>query len=299
MSGLFKGVASNNIVSIDLALKIWIDLQGKYELGGRQVESKFTIMVNNKQIEFTWNQQNETWKGNNTTYKRFQVCQNCTLPIIVGISGATRSGKGELAQQLKEKFGAPDVLCLDDAFISHRRIKDVASNWECPQALDWQLFIGQLRILKAQLTTQCNQCRTGNHGDQNQQKNQALPKQRSVGIIEGFLLFAHADVLRELELKIFLNIPKEVCHQRRMTTKRVSEEYFEKILWPSYLKYNGHVLALIGAYECLPEFYSLAYWPDDDLHELVADVHFIEGTQAKAKVFQDAACLITDKLPPA
>jgi uridine kinase len=299
-SGLFISTSDHHVVSIDLTTGAWVDERGKFELslkGDTKFNVQFPKLNGSQQVEFTW--RGNTWVGNNqNTYKRYQTCPKCTLPMMIGVSGATRAGKGELSRQLQAKYNVPQVLCLDNCFISRRRVpKDLTSNWECPQVLDWDQFVNQLKVYKAQLTTQCMECRFTGDRQTAQAQNPTPVKKREVGIAEGFLLFAHAEVLRELDVKIFLSISKEVCYQRRMSTKRVSEEYFEKVLWPSYLRYNSHIFTVNGlAIDYLPEFSSLPYWPDDELYEFASSVTIIEGAEPLPVVFQTALKLITDQL---
>ena len=44
-----------------------------------------------------------------------------------------------------------------------------------------------------------------------------------------------------MDFLFWLDITRDVCHFRRMNTKRVSEEYFEKNIWPSYEQYEQKV----------------------------------------------------------
>lgn len=64
---------------------------------------------------------------------------------------------------------------------------------------------------------------------------------KSIFISEGFLLFepgSDAEVLRLFDKFIFVGCSREVCKKRRIETKCVTEEYFDTLIWPNYLKYN-------------------------------------------------------------
>jgi hypothetical protein len=61
--------------------------------------------------------------------------------------------------------------------------------------------------------------------------------------ILGFLLF-QPKLLPLITKKIFITVDKPTCYSRRMDTFPVPEEYFQKLIWPYYLKQNSHVSQL-------------------------------------------------------
>lgn len=56
--------------------------------------------------------------------------------------------------------------------------------------------------------------------------------------MEGFLLFQRPTLCALFAKKVFINITKQTCFERRMRTKAVPVNYFEELLWPHYVKYN-------------------------------------------------------------
>ena len=56
------------------------------------------------------------------------------MPLVIGISGASRSGKGTLAKLLATTLGAKN-LCPDD-FYNHAIVRTLPSTWENSDALD-------------------------------------------------------------------------------------------------------------------------------------------------------------------
>merc|ERR1719210_2561739 len=65
-----------------------------------------------------------------------------------------------------------------------------------------------------------------------------LGEQVAFVVIEGFLLYHFETVMARCDMGLYLEIGKEECKYRRMTTKTVPEEYFEELLWPSFLSYG-------------------------------------------------------------
>ena len=91
-------------------------------------------------------------------------------------------------------------------------------NWEIPEVL-------KLDKLKADLTDKERIIKSSNY---------------SFIIAEGFLLFKEP-LFHNFDKSIFIWISKEECKKRRMATKPKTEEYFENILWASYIKNNYHL----------------------------------------------------------
>lgn len=56
-------------------------------------------------------------------------------------------------------------------------------------------------------------------------------------ILEGLLLFTRPKLIEQCHSLFFLH-DKHICFERRQSTMPVPEEYFEKVIWPSYHLYN-------------------------------------------------------------
>jgi len=56
------------------------------------------------------------------------------------------------------------------------------------------------------------------------------------------------------DIKIFLRVSKETCRQRRLSRDPgTSVDYFEKIIWPSYLRWNSIPLGLWESQQTAPD----------------------------------------------
>lgn len=175
-------------------------------------------------------------------------CERCIPPLVVGIGGPTRSGKSTLADRLHEHFGSTmsSVIHQDKYFSFRKPFHEPTGydNWEVPEALDFDRFLASIRSAKLRLTIMCDECRTKHQETtQSTECTNALNLRRNVLFVEGFLLFINSEVVDLFDRKIFISISRETCHKRRQSTTPVPEDYFEQILWPSYLELNSpHLL---------------------------------------------------------
>lgn len=107
-----------------------------------------------------------------------------------------------------------------DAYFSAKKPKcsdGRTPNWEVPEALNKRLLYTAV--------------------------NRALRGSAAVIIIEGFLVFAFPELQPLFDHRLLLKITKKECRKRRSASKKpVSINYFNTILWPSYLTYNRQAL---------------------------------------------------------
>lgn len=166
--------------------------------------------------------------------------------VVIGISGATRSGKTSLASHLFVELGDDNCkwLCQDKHFMRKVIYEQLNGNWEDPRALNHDAYLKKIK----QVIEQFKEPNIENESD---------PPSTKYVILEGFLLFYDKRLVELLDYKFWLEISKQVCHDRRMNTKPVEEDYFANNVWPGYQKYRKRVF---------------------DSDELVTDVTEIDGT---------------------
>lgn len=152
--------------------------------------------------------------------------------IVIAISGATRSGKGTLARRLFTELGGAKCckkLCQDSCFDLKMIFgEELKGNWEDPRALNHDQFLQNVNQLIADSKSK----------DENGSDTGIIKK---YVILEGFLLFHDERILQLSDYKIWLEIPHDVCYERRMRTKAVPEQYFHSKLWPGYQAYRKRV----------------------------------------------------------
>ena len=140
----------------------------------------------------------------------------------IGICGATRSGKSTLAKNIIKylKSDEKHIIHLDD-FFSLELLYENKNNWEIPEVIEWNGLIEDMQNNKYKI---------------NYMNNIYI-------ITEGFLLFKQP-LFYKFNKSIFIWVSKEESKKRRMETKPVTEEYFETLVWPNYLKNNYHLAKL-------------------------------------------------------
>ena len=138
---------------------------------------------------------------------------------FIGICGATRSGKTTLAKNIINHLKSDEkhIIHLDDYF-SLELLYEHKNNWEIPEVIEWGYLIEDIENPKYTIN---------------------YMKQKFV-LVEGFLLFKQP-LFYKFNKSIFIWISKEEAKKRRMETKPVTEEYYETLIWPNYLRNNHHL----------------------------------------------------------
>ncbi|KDQ49362.1 hypothetical protein JAAARDRAFT_42925 [Jaapia argillacea MUCL 33604] len=196
-----------------------------------------------------------------------------TRVIVVGIGGATCSGKTTLAKHLRRILPNSIIIHQDDfappqELIPMHPVYNV-QDWDDPVgAIDWQRLVAFLKYVR----------QTGNipgdhrsHDHLNEQKEvpigDGLAKnwrehfekamierekrgaeegERIIwGLLDGFLLYWDPDVISQLDVRIFLRVPHDVLKQRREERHgyhtaegalwRDPPDYFHQVVYPAYV----------------------------------------------------------------
>ncbi|KAK2587689.1 hypothetical protein KPH14_003806 [Odynerus spinipes] len=150
--------------------------------------------------------------------------------LIIGISGVTCSGKSTLAKELHKKLSGSVILHQDNYFLPpndprHIKIPELNhNNWEILSSVDMhKMYLDILKIIESQPA-----------------ENKSKKKSKQVLILEGFLLFGYKPISDLCDLKYFLTLTKEECWERRKIRTYDPPDvpgYFDKVVWPEYLKH--------------------------------------------------------------
>ena len=194
--------------------------------------------------------------------------------LIVGLSGASSSGKTTLARLLRDIFPSTFILHEDD-FPSEQRdipVKDGLADWDCIESISLKDLIGALTHIKThgdlpsdfkskedkndvgeclvpescitELKLQVNEWIDNLSLNHFIRTGRSLPLR--ICILEGFLLYSpHLKALQEcIDIKLFLRVGYENMRVRREARSgyvmlegfwKDPPAYVEKIVWPNYV----------------------------------------------------------------
>lgn len=143
------------------------------------------------------------------------------VPCIVGISGASGSGKTQLAhtlfKELTEEFGedAIGIICEDYYYHdqAEKSMEDrITTNYDHPESLDHDLLVKHLNMLLNGESVSLPQYDYTMHTRSTDMIPMA-PKR--VIVVEGILCFAHEALRNMFNYRIFVDTPLDICLLRR------------------------------------------------------------------------------------
>ncbi len=167
--------------------------------------------------------------------------------ILIGISGASGSGKTLVANTLYELLGSDKVVILqEDSYykdLSHLPFEErVRYNFDHPDAFDHNLLIDHLnRLLRGESIE---------HPIYDFKTHSRKKETRRVGphqiiILEGILILAVPEVREMMDIKIYIDTPPDICfirrlkrdiHERGRSVDSVIKQY-EETVRPMYLQF--------------------------------------------------------------
>ena len=165
--------------------------------------------------------------------------------FILGITGASGSGKTYLANLLHNKF-YPDssIITQDNYYLPQNHLplkKRNTLNFDHPSMIDWRLAYKQLSFLKNNSPIQMPQYSFKTH---TRLKRTKIIKPKKLIIFEG--IFAFSEIIRPLlSYKVFLDTDFGLCFNRRLNrdinergrTKSSVIAQFEDTTKPGFIKF--------------------------------------------------------------
>lgn len=155
--------------------------------------------------------------------------------LVIGIAGATCSGKTTVAEKLSGAFKNSKLLKQDEYFLPaedprHTRVPELNHlNWELLTSLDMERMLREIvEILRSRIVEETGE------------------EKRGILILEGFLLFNCKEIADLCDLRYFLDLSRRECWERRKIRTYDPPDvpnYFDKIVWPEYVKARGEILA--------------------------------------------------------
>ncbi len=146
-------------------------------------------------------------------------------PLFVGIAGGSGSGKTTICQQLRQALGTEQatVVSSDQYYRSLDLVPQNerdATNFDHPDAIEFDLLAEHLGRLHEGKTVWAPQYCFSSH-TRSPEGVTVVPQ--SIMLIEGVLLYTHAGVREQLDLRLFAHASDQVRYQRRLerdTTQR-------------------------------------------------------------------------------
>ena len=137
---------------------------------------------------------------------------------IIGISGASGSGKTTFAANLAKKFSIEQVLLLtQDSYykdLSELTISERAKqNFDHPDSLDFKLLKEHLIQLKTGFNIQQPIYDFNIHARLSNTRT-VIPKQ--IIIVEGTLLLSQKELLKEFNTSVYIELDQQICLERRI-----------------------------------------------------------------------------------
>lgn len=137
--------------------------------------------------------------------------------LFIGIAGGSGSGKTTLAKNLAEHFGSRLSLLRHDDYYkaqSSLTLSERASlNFDHPDAFDTSLLVEHLDMLRL---GQDVSCPIYNYSLHDRSDEVRTVKASEVIVLEGILIFENPEILKRLDIKIFVDTDADVRILRRL-----------------------------------------------------------------------------------
>ena len=141
-----------------------------------------------------------------------------TKPLIIGISGASASGKSLLANTIVSELGSKQVAIIsEDAYYRDRRDLSIAErakiNYDHPDAFEHELLREHLGQLQRGQTIELPIYDYSEHLRSDKSRRIG---QYAIIVLEGILLLADESLRQLMDIKIFMDTPLDICLIRRL-----------------------------------------------------------------------------------
>ncbi|KAM6980585.1 nicotinamide riboside kinase 1 [Aplochiton taeniatus] len=164
--------------------------------------------------------------------------------LVIGIGGMTNGGKSTLSIGLHDKIPNSCVVA-QDSFFKDDSVVSVDSNgfkqYDMLDAIHMDTMMREIGSYHSSL---------GSKGLRNRQYVESDGKEEVfVLIVEGFLIFNYRPLNELMDKKYFLEIPYEVCKERRCSRVYTPPDppgYFDGHVWPMYLKNRQKMESMVS-----------------------------------------------------
>lgn len=167
--------------------------------------------------------------------------------IIIGISGASASGKSLLANTIVNELGSDQVVIIseDSYYKDHSDIpfeERARINYDHPDAFDHELLLHHLMELQKGNAIEIPNY---NHAQHTRDKSTRPVGQHTIIVLEGILLFVEPQLRDIMDIRIFMEASLDICLIRRLkrdikergrSLDSVLQQY-EETVRPMYLQF--------------------------------------------------------------
>jgi uridine kinase len=168
--------------------------------------------------------------------------------VVIGIAGASASGKSSLATAIVDEFSSQEVIvisedsyykCQDHMSMSER----VKTNYDHPDAFDHDLLISQVSNL---VNGKKVDVPVYNHSQHTRDRSKTTPMMPAhIIVLEGILLFCDSKMRELMDIKIYVDTDLDLCLLRRLsrdvvTRGRTIESFmsqYQETVRPMFLKF--------------------------------------------------------------
>lgn len=167
--------------------------------------------------------------------------------IIIGISGASASGKSLLANTIVNELGSEQVAVIsEDAYYkdnAHMPFEQRAEvNYDHPDSLDHDLLRQHLIDLQAQTTIEVP---VYDHSQHLRTEATQRIGQHAIIVLEGILIFTDPSLRELMDIMIYMDTPLDICLLRRLKRDIIERErtiesvlhQYESTVRPMYLQF--------------------------------------------------------------
>lgn len=167
--------------------------------------------------------------------------------IIIGISGASASGKSVLANTIVNELGSDQVVVIsEDAYykdLKHLSFDERAkTNFDHPDAFDHALLLQHLKDLQQGKSVQVPCYDFSQH--RRTQETREIGQHRII-VLEGILLFVEEALRNIMDIRIFMDTALDICLIRRLSRDILERErslesvlnQYKETVRPMYLQF--------------------------------------------------------------
>jgi uridine kinase len=156
------------------------------------------------------------------------------MVFVIGICGASCSGKTTVSKEIMKRYNNQDILMIsqDNYYFGG----NVETNYDVPSAIDFEKLVSDLKKL---IQGEAIDMPLYDFKTHNRKEETVRVEPKKHILVEGILIFSNKELRDLLDLKVFIMAYGELCYCRRLkrdveergrTHKEVSERYFRDVL---------------------------------------------------------------------